>query len=221
MPAAGVSHFAPAPGERSLCRAFPVLGRLPFACSRSPDRALWAGPQPRGQIQLGVEFCRWRVGDGVRRPAGGGPRHPSQIKAPLQERARCYCRRYLPIEEGGRGSPPFCQFSPILFSAGSARIKVRSSRSVRGPAGRAGEEGEQGAAPGCRGPERVDPAPGPSPHTSIPGVRDLRPPWSPISPASDLICMEPLCRAPLLRRRSPAIGTARLQPRSATIRPLP
>ncbi|KAJ1155954.1 hypothetical protein NDU88_008679 [Pleurodeles waltl] len=125
MPAAGVSHFAPAPGERSLCRAFPVLGRLPFACSRSPDRALWAGPQPRGQIQLGVEFCRWRVGDGVRRPAGGGPRHPSQIKAPLQERPRCYCRR------------------------------------------------------------------------------------------------EPLCRAPLLRRRSPAIGTARLQPRSATIRPLP
>ncbi|KAJ1115320.1 hypothetical protein NDU88_003545 [Pleurodeles waltl] len=116
---------------------------------------------------------------------------------------------------------PHFRSGRVVIAAGSARIKVRSSRSVRGPAGRAGEEGEQGAAPGCRGPERADPAPGPSPHTSIPGVRDLRPPWSPISPASDFICREPLCRAPLLCRQSPAIGTARLQPRSATIRPLP
>ncbi|KAJ1208386.1 hypothetical protein NDU88_003772 [Pleurodeles waltl] len=64
MPAAGVSHFAPAPGERSLCRAFLVLGRLPFICSRSPDRALWAGSQLRVQIQLSEEFCMWRVGSG-------------------------------------------------------------------------------------------------------------------------------------------------------------
>ncbi|KAJ1188787.1 hypothetical protein NDU88_005544 [Pleurodeles waltl] len=191
MPAAGISHFAPAPGERSLCRAFLVLGRLPFICSRSPDRALLAGSQLRVQIQLSEEFCRWRVGDGVRWSAGGGPKHLRQIKAPLRERAR------------------------------SARIKVQSSRSVRGPAGRVGEEGEQGAAPGCRGPKRADPALGPDPHTSIPGVRDLRPPWSPLSTASDFIYREPLCRAPLLRHRNPAIGMARLQPPSAAIRLLP
>ncbi|KAJ1118517.1 hypothetical protein NDU88_006708 [Pleurodeles waltl] len=196
MPAAGVSHFAPAPGERSLCRAFPVQGRLPFACSRSPDRAMWAGPQPRGQIQL----ARNSAGGGWETACGGQQAEARDIQARLKPHFR-----------SGR----------VVIAAGSAWIKVRSSCSVRGPAGRAVEEGEQGAAPGCRGPERADPAPGPSPHTSIPGVRDLRPPWSPFSPASDFICREPLCRAPLLRRRSPAIGTARLQPRSATIRPLP
>ncbi|KAJ1208205.1 hypothetical protein NDU88_003591 [Pleurodeles waltl] len=31
MPAAGVSHFAPPPGERSLCRAFLVLGGFPLS----------------------------------------------------------------------------------------------------------------------------------------------------------------------------------------------
>ncbi|KAJ1179650.1 hypothetical protein NDU88_004884 [Pleurodeles waltl] len=63
--------------------------------------------------------------------------------------------------EGGRRSPPFCLFSPILLSAGSARIEARSFCSVRGLAGRVGEEVEQSTAPGCRGPERADPALGP------------------------------------------------------------
>ncbi|KAJ1153262.1 hypothetical protein NDU88_006023 [Pleurodeles waltl] len=40
---------------------------------------------------------------------------------------------------------------------------------------------------------------------------------SPPSPASDCVRREPLRRAPPLRRQSPAIGTARLQPRSAAI----
>ncbi|KAJ1187074.1 hypothetical protein NDU88_003853 [Pleurodeles waltl] len=101
MPAAGVSHFALAPGERSLCRAFLVPGRLPFICARSPDRALWAGSQLRAQIQLSKEFCRWGVGNGVRRPAGRAPRHPRRIDAPLRERARYYCHRYLPRRGGG------------------------------------------------------------------------------------------------------------------------
>ncbi|KAJ1153582.1 hypothetical protein NDU88_006341 [Pleurodeles waltl] len=71
---------------------------------------------------------------------------------------------------GERGSPPLCLFSPILLSAGSARIEGRSSHSVHGPAGRAGEEGKQGAAPGCRGPLRADPALGPSSPTRVPGT---------------------------------------------------
>ncbi|KAJ1126091.1 hypothetical protein NDU88_004502 [Pleurodeles waltl] len=57
-PAAGVSRFTLASGERSLCRALLVPGRLPLDCSRSPDRALWAGTQLRGQFQLSVVFCR-------------------------------------------------------------------------------------------------------------------------------------------------------------------
>ncbi|KAJ1136650.1 hypothetical protein NDU88_003065 [Pleurodeles waltl] len=80
---------------------------------------------------------------------------------------------------GGRGSPPFCLFSPILLSAGSARIEARSSCSIRGLAGRVGEEGEQSTAPGCRGPERADPALGPPHPTSVPGARDDRPPQPP------------------------------------------
>ncbi|KAJ1114784.1 hypothetical protein NDU88_003015 [Pleurodeles waltl] len=82
----------------------------PHACGRrislrpgpgSPDRALWAGSQLRAQIQLSEEFCRWGVGNGVRRPAGRGPRHLPRIDAPLRERARYYCRRYLPRRGGG------------------------------------------------------------------------------------------------------------------------
>ncbi|KAJ1184621.1 hypothetical protein NDU88_001424 [Pleurodeles waltl] len=76
MPAAGVSHFAPAPGERSLCCAFLVLGRLPFVRSRSPDRALWAGSQPRVQIQqriLQVEGGRRRAAASRRRPERSTP----------------------------------------------------------------------------------------------------------------------------------------------------
>ncbi|KAJ1083332.1 hypothetical protein NDU88_003491 [Pleurodeles waltl] len=80
---------------------------------------------------------------------------------------------------GERGSPPLCLFSPILLSAGSARIEGWSSRSVRGLAGRAGEEGEQGAGPGCRGTARADPALGPSSPTRVPGDRDHRSPQPP------------------------------------------
>ncbi|KAJ1088247.1 hypothetical protein NDU88_001405 [Pleurodeles waltl] len=79
-----------------------------------------------------------------------------------------------------------------------------------------GKRGEQSAAPGCRGPERADPALGPPHLTSVPGVRDHRSPQPPL-PASDYVCRELLCRAPPLRRRNPAIGTARLQPQSAAV----
>ncbi|KAJ1093824.1 hypothetical protein NDU88_006915 [Pleurodeles waltl] len=42
-------------------------------------------------------------GNGAQRSAGGGLGRPRQLDAPLQERARCYCRRCLPRKGEGRG----------------------------------------------------------------------------------------------------------------------
>ncbi|KAJ1170495.1 hypothetical protein NDU88_002370 [Pleurodeles waltl] len=43
---------------------------------------------------------------------------------------------------------------------------------------------------------------------------------TPSSPVAFVGLREPLRRAPPFRRRSPAVGSSRLQPRSAAIRPL-